>query len=253
MQWLAELVPGVSAGHLLLIWAVILLASILRAFTGFGFALAAVPAFTLLMEPTSAVVLSASLSLGIGITSAPSYWRQIAIIPMLPMLALSLLGTLAGAALLVTLSPQDFQMWIGLAVIAACVILTLYHPAHQRPRHVLGGFTGLVSGVMNGAFAIPGPPVIIYAIATEAQPGRARAMLIAFFSFSALIALGTYAARSLVDLQSLWMFLLSFPAMLLGDKLGFSLFRRTGSTFYRRIAITALFAIGISTLARALS
>jgi uncharacterized membrane protein YfcA len=253
MQWLAELVPGFSTGQLLLTWIVILLAAILRAFTGFGFALAAVPAFALLMEPTSAVVLSVSLSLGIGITSARSYWGQVPIAPMLPMLALSLLGTLAGTALLAALSPRDFQMWIGIAVIAACTILTFYHPMHHRPRPVLGGITGLTSGILNGAFAIPGPPVIIYAMATEAQPRRARAMLITFFTFSALIALVSYAARGLVNLQSMWLFLFSFPAMLAGDKLGFALFRRMGNSFYRRIAIAALFAIGISTLARALS
>ena len=56
---------------------------------------------------------------------------------------------------------------------------------------------GILSGLMNGAFAIPGPPVVIYAMATQPDPLRARAMLITFFMASALAAFSVFCRRRL--------------------------------------------------------
>ena len=107
-------------------------------------------------------------------------------------LVLAALGTVAGAALLATISLDQFQLMIGLLVICASLALTFYRPKEQRKRPLLGNFTGLVSGLMNGAFAIPGPAVIIYAVATESEPARSRALLMTFFLFSAAIALASF-------------------------------------------------------------
>ena len=45
------------------------LAALLRAFTGFGFAMIAVPVFSLLLLPVEAVVLAASLTVVVSSTS----------------------------------------------------------------------------------------------------------------------------------------------------------------------------------------
>ena len=48
---LTEILAGTEISTLTLLWGVIILAAILRAFTGFGFGLAAVPVFSLFMPP----------------------------------------------------------------------------------------------------------------------------------------------------------------------------------------------------------
>jgi uncharacterized membrane protein YfcA len=245
--------PDLSLAALLAIWAVILLAAVLRAFTGFGFALAAVPAFSVVMVPTQAVVLSAALALTISLTSLRSYWGQAPLRPLLPLAGMSLLGTLAGAALLARFSPVHFQLWIGLLVIAACLLLTFYRPRHGTHRMPVAAGTGLASGLMNGLFAIPGPPVIIYTLATERHPLRSRSLLMMFFLFSALNAMFAYTLAGFVGWHSLWLFLWAFPAMFLGDKLGFRLFRRYGDVLYRRVAVATLLVIGLLTTARGLT
>ncbi|MDZ7781998.1 MAG: sulfite exporter TauE/SafE family protein [Halioglobus sp.] len=237
---------------MLLIWSVVVFAAILRAFTGFGFALAAVPVFSLFMAPAQAVVLSASLTLAVSLATLRSYWGGYPLLPMAPMIGMSLPGTALGAWILREISPQQFRLWIGLAVIAACLLLTWYRPRRHRPRPVLTGGVGLGSGLLNGAFAIPGPPVIIYAMAVEADPRRSRALLMTFFLFAAIIALCSYAAAGFVTARSPWLFLLALPAMLLGDRLGFYLFHRHGNALYRRVALLALLAIGVTITAQAL-
>jgi uncharacterized protein len=248
----ADVLASVGLVQLGLVWAVVVLAAVLRAFTGFGFGLAAVPVFALLMAPTQAVVLSSSLALTMSLLTLRTYWGRYPLKPLLPMLAMALVGTLGGAFLLVDISPRQFKLWIGLAVIAACVLLSTYRPGRHQPGLALGGATGLVSGILNGAFAIPGPPVIIYAMATESDAVRSRALLMTFFLFSAMLALATYTAAGFVTPASPALFLLAFPAMWVGDKLGYSLFRRFGTAMYRRVALVVLLGVGVGITANAL-
>tara|TARA_R110000823_G_scaffold132777_5_gene261245 strand:+ start:48226 stop:48942 length:717 start_codon:yes stop_codon:yes gene_type:complete len=235
-----------------LIWAVVIFAAVMRAFTGFGFALAAVPVFSLFMLPTEAVVLSAGLTLAVSLLTLKSYWGQYPLRPMLPMVGMSLLGTVVGAWALRHISPEQFKLWIGLAVIGACIALGFFKPRKREPAPLLGAPVGLGSGLLNGAFAIPGPPIIIYAMATENDPQRSRALLMTFFLFSAIVALASYATAGFITAYSPWLFALAFPAMFLGDKLGFYLFYRFGGAFYRRVALAMLFAVGMAITARAL-
>jgi len=247
-----EFLAALGPGKLLLIWTVILIAALLRAFTGFGFALAAMPIFARSMPPTQAVVRSASLALGIGLVTAPVYAHQVPLRCAVPMSIGAVLGTFAGASLLLQLTPEHFRLGIGLAVICACLALSLYRPRPAPGNAATAGAVGVLSGLLNGIFAIPGPPVIVYALATQAEPARARALLLGFFTVSALVALTAYSAAGLVGWHSLWLFLTAFPVMLIGDRAGLVLFKRYGGALYRRVAIAALLVIGIVTSAEAL-
>jgi uncharacterized membrane protein YfcA len=237
-----------------LLWLVTIGAAVLRSFTGFGFALAAVPVYALFMSPSHAVVLSASLILALSLRGLPQYWGKTPIKPLVPMVAMSVVGTVIGALLLAGLDQRSFLLFAGPLIIAVCVVLSVYHPQRlaQRwsqdkgPGLVTVGGTGLLSGLLNGGFAIPGPPVIIYAMATLKTPEASRSLMMTFFLFSSAVALTTFLVTGMADIKSLWLFLLGLPAILLGDKLGYALFLRFGGKFYRRVAIVALFMIGVS-------
>lgn len=238
--------------QLALVWLVVIFAAVMRAFTGFGFALAAVPVFTLLMSPVESVVLSIMLTLAVSVFTLKTFWGQFPIRPMLPMISFSLLGTLIGALVLGMLDAASFQLWIGLGVIAACMLLTFYRPTLVEPRADVSRAVGLVSGLMNGVFGVPGPPVVVYAVATQSSAEKTRALLMTFFLFSASFGFISHSAAGHVGLHSLWLFALSFPAMYLGDKVGYWLFKRYGTRLYRQVALAVLFAVGFAITARAL-
>lgn len=249
---LLETFGTIGLAHMLAIWAALMFASLIRAFTGFGFALAAMPVLSLFVAPTEAVVLTASLTLGINLLTVPSFWPVAPKRQLIPILLASIVGTAIGAQLLERFSATQFQLWVGVGVIAACVLLTVYHPAPRPARGSVREITGFVSGLMNGAFAIPGPPIIIYAMATEPDPRKSRAMLMVYFMFGAAIALMVFGASGYLSLRSLWLFLLSLPAMIVGDRIGQQLFATFGTDMYRRIALAVLYAVGISITLKAM-
>ena len=245
MDAVAPILAAVDPLLLLLVWLAVLAAAVLRAFTGFGFGLAAVPVFSLLMAPSQAVVLSSSLTLAVSLVTVRSYWGVYPVRPLVPMLAAALLGTALGVWLLGRLNVEQFQLWLGLAVVGTCLLLTRYRPRRREAGPVATGSAGLFSGVLNGAFAIPGPPIIVYAMATQDDPAKSRSLLLTFFLFSAALALVFYAVAGFVTPASPWLFALALPAMLIGDRLGQALFSRFADRFYRRIALLVLFAVGL--------
>ena len=111
---------------------------------------------------------------------------------------------------------------------------------------------GFMSGLMNGALAIPGPPMILYTLLTEFNPERGRALLMAFFLASSALALLSYSIAGMVQWSLVWLFVLALPPLYMGDRLGHMLFRRFGSDFYRRVAVIVLAALGVSITLHAL-
>jgi len=236
----------------LLLWSGVVFASVLRAYTGFGFALAAVPMFSLFLAPADVVVLAATLSLVVGLIAVRQWWGVYTPGDILPLVSLAWLGTALGAALLMMMSVAEFQLWAGLAVLLACPAVILARPKAPVRNPALTWASGLLSGLMNGALAIPGPPMIVYALLTECDPRRSRALLTMFFTVSSLAALLAYAACGLVRWQPLQCALLALPALYVGDRLGNTLFLKYRGAFYRRIAVLALALMGVAIIVRSL-
>jgi uncharacterized protein len=226
----------------------VLFAAALRSFTGFGFALAAVPVLSLLLPPTEAVVLSSALALALGVVSVRRFWSHVVWTKLFAMGAMSIIGTYIGVRILVSMSTSVFQVCVGLSVLAACIALKASPDKASGERPLVGGVAGFVSGLMNGAMAIPGPPIIVYALYVERDPVRSRALMMCFFSLSAAIALTAFAGNGLLDVELLPFILFALPALFLGDWIGAGLFRRHADQLYRRISLLTLFVIGVSSV-----
>jgi len=232
--------------------ATVMLANLLRAFTGFGFALAALPVFSLILSPTSSVSVIVLLTLAVSVQTFGSYRRDIPLGDMTGMIAASAIGTVGGSFLLLLISPDLFRLLIGGTVMTACVLLARYKPAPHRAGGMFGLSSGLSSGLLNGALAIPGPPVIIYSMAVYERARTARAFLLGFFLFSAAFATLSYGAEGFIGQRELLIAAVCYPAMLVGEKLGTFFFDRYGDASHRKVAICALFAVGLSVALAAL-
>ncbi len=73
---------------------------------------------------------------------------------------------------------------------------------------------------MNGAFAIPGPPVILYVVATMENPVHSRAFLMMFFWCSSIVSLGMFGIAGLITPKPFQLLWVALPAMWLGNQLG---------------------------------
>ena len=247
-----DILASMSAAQIAFVTLGVLFAALMRAFSGFGFALMAVPVFSLFLVPGDAVVLSALLTLLVSGITYKAWFGKYPTELMPPSVAGSIVGTGIGVYFLSSLSVEQFQLWIGLSVIVACVLLSRFKPRESAGSPALAGVVGVGSGLMNGAFAIPGPPVIVYVMATIHDPVKSRAFLMAFFIASNAISLMMFWIAGLVTSTPFYLLLVAFPVMLLGDRLGAWLFLRVGGQAYRPVALIVSLSVGVAITAKAL-
>ena len=145
-----------SWSTLIALWLIILFASVIRAFTGFGFALCAVPGFSFLLSPSDSVVLSVMLTLGISVLTLRNYRNDYVFDSMLMMLLMTLMGAMIGSWILIKIDQNLFRILVGSIVVFLSIFLSLYQ-AHKRiESKFLALSAGLSAGLMNGAVGIPG-------------------------------------------------------------------------------------------------
>jgi len=228
------------------------LAALIRAFTGFGFAMLVVPAFSFFLLPGDAVVLSAALALLLGLLSYRSWWRLFPAAPAGPMVTGSVIGTAMGVWFLASLSVNEFQLWIGISVVIASAVLSRFNPSERPASAPVSLTTGVASGLMNGAFAIPGPPVILYVVATISDPVKSRAFLMMFFWCSSLVSLVMFGVAGLITPKPFQLLWIALPAMWLGNRIGNWAFARFAGAAYRPFVVGLCIVIGLSISLKAL-
>ena len=78
-------------------------------------------------------MLSAVLALLLGLMSYRSWWGLFPVAPAKFMLMGAVLGTAIGVWFLASLSVTEFQLWIGVLVVIASIVLSRFTPVRGPP------------------------------------------------------------------------------------------------------------------------
>ncbi|MEI4473877.1 sulfite exporter TauE/SafE family protein [Frigidibacter sp. MR17.24] len=220
-------------------------AAVLRGLTGFGFALAAVPAMSFVVSPARAVAIAILLQCLVGLRDLVTMRALIDRRALALMSAGALLGTPVGIVALTRLSPDAMRMVLSAIVVVGLLALLarVRLPAGRGPA--IGA--GLLSGIFSGLAAMPGPPAIAYFLGRAVPAANIRASLMVFFFLTSLMALpGLYLAGRL-DTETGLLALTAFPALLAGTWAGGRAFLRLGEGGYRTAAIALLALTALAT------
>jgi hypothetical protein len=227
------------------------LAALLRGFTGFGFAIAAVPLLSLVLPPTRVVALAVILQVLASVVdlraaSRITDWRS-----LLWLSPGMVVGTPVGLWLLTRLSANEARLTIGVLILVSVAVLGRGLRLSARPANWAIGLVGVISGMMNGVAAMSGPPVVAYLMALPHSATVVCATSLVFFTFTAIVAMVPLAVAGLIDRETLLFALLAWPALLVGTWVGAWAFHRTKSHYHRRIALTMLSGLALILIARA--
>lgn len=230
----------------------IFLGGVLRGFTGFGFAVAAVPLLSLVIEPAEAVAIVALLQVAIGLTDIGDAWRKTDWPSLVPVAGAMAVATPLGFSLLLVLSGAGARLLIALTLILATVLILSGWRFRERPSRSVAVGVGLLSGIFNGLAAMPGPPVVAYYLGQRLDAARTRATLIVYFLMTATLALGAAVLSGLIGYREIAAAIIGFPLLFAGGKIGERLFRQVGDGGYRRVATAALATLAAIVLLRAI-
>jgi len=250
---LAELWAAVQSDWevLALSSAAIFLAAIVRGFSGFGFSLLSITAIALILPVKQIVPSIFLLEIAASINLIPGIWREIHWRSLTWLMVGYVIGLPAGAYVLIYAPEAPTQIVLGILVIGTAVLMLRGFRLEKTPGTGASTATGVASGVLNGAFGIGGPPVVVFYFSTPGAAAIGRASIIFFFLFTDLLGVGYFATQGIVTVQSFVQAALWLPALLVGVWLGAHGFRRMNEQVFRRWVLVILMALALLGIGKA--
>ncbi len=227
---------------------IMLLGGMVHGLTGFGGALITMPLLALLIGPVEALALSAPAWVLGTLQMLPRASREADWRALWPILIPALLATPLGTLLLFVMEPDIVRRTIGLFVLAGAVMLATGW-TYRGPRGRLPGIiAGSLCGGITGFAGVGGPPVIVYVLAWPDSPAIQRAsILIIIGSVGVVTLLGIIVGGAYDGTVALTALVLAV-AYVAGTWSGSAGFRAASDAFFRRAALTVLFASGIAAI-----
>lgn len=233
------------------VFAVLVLAALVRITAGFGFSLVAVPPLALLLDPVTAVVVSAALAvplnLWVALRDRAHVDRRAA--PLLLVCALS--GVPFGLWALDVLSEPTLLVLIAATVVLGTVLV-------WRRVRVPGGMYAVagmsaLSGAAFASTAIDGPLMVAGLQGSrlaDLEPRVQRATLAVTFSATSVATLAGFGVGGRLTPQIGVLLLLGAPALLIGTLVGERLFRGLDAELFRCAVLVLLAVSSVSVVTR---
>jgi uncharacterized membrane protein YfcA len=220
-------------------------ASFVFGLTGFGIGLVALSLLPFLLPPTTVVPLIPLFGASFALVMTIQLRREV----VLPRLGDLVIGTVLGTPLgvwgLATFPPSLLKRLIG--VILITIVIIEWRRAY--PRRLVGRYWGLaaggLAGLLGGAIATPGPPVILYVVAQGWPPRALKATLQAFFLVNQSVILLGHWWAGLLTREVAWLACLYALPSVIGVTAGIRLFDHIDQARFRRLIFALLFVLGL--------
>jgi hypothetical protein len=237
-----------SDPNLLLVNLVLGAASLVASVTGFGFALVSVPFLVVLLPPAQVVPIVLISWAPIAVALIAQCRRDLNRGRILRLLGGAAFGAPVGVFVLASLATDTMRAVIGgicLLAVASLAVKPARPFLRQTPALLLAG---LASGVLGGASAMSGPPVVLLGLNQRWGHEGFRADLLCYLFLlhtTVAVALGQVG---LLSLATVTVSAAALPGVLTGYAVGLWLKGRVDGVLYRRFAIVLVTAGGISAL-----
>lgn len=233
------------AATLLFLVPVACLSAFVQSFSGFGGGLLAIPLYTLVLPPQSAVPINFLLMfflypLLLWETRQHICWKNI-----LPFLLPAAVALPLGAFCLVYLPGKLLRLFISLSTLLFSFLFFFNVKFPFRDRMAFRVVTGLLSGFLGGSISQSGPPVVIWGLSCGWGKDRFRSTLLTYFFLLSLTGIFSYLSLGLFSPEILRVVLRAlFPAILF-CLLGLYLKRRTRENVFRHAILMVIILVSL--------
>lgn len=224
---------------------VVIIAGMIRGFTGFGFAAVAVVGMNLFLTPQQSI----PVVLGLDILCCAPLIRQ-AIKqgdkPTFKLLTLgSIIGIPFGLGLLLFLPSATLKLAICIAILFFSALLIMDFRVKKTDRASVKLGFGVTAGASTAAASVGGPIIVCYMLSSQLSAATQRATMIMFFVVSESIALAALFFSGLVGKEEIMLTGILLIPTLIAVRLGQSLFNRRPPKSLKHFAIPILVMVAL--------
>jgi uncharacterized membrane protein YfcA len=229
-------------------------AGFVQGLSGFAFGMVAMAFWAWSISPHLAgpMVVFGSLIgqlLSVGTIRRGFDWRR-----TLPFIFGGVLGVPLGVALLPHLDKTVFKIAIGGLLTVWCPTMLMIReiPRVTRGGRLADGGAGLIGGIMGGLGGLPGPAPTLWCTVRGWDKDAQRAVFQSFNLTMHAVTLTVYAVSGLITAETIGLFGIVAPSILIPTLLGARLYTRFSETMFRRMVLVLLLISGIVLLASSL-
>lgn len=229
---------------------IILIASFVRGFSGFGFSASSVSLLSFILPPKEIVPIILILEIVASFFMIPSIWNKINWRFVLYLLIGVIIGTPFGVSLLASLKPRIMHLIISITVLIFAILL-LKGYTNKKLNHNFSKFiVGSVAGTVNGFGTLAGLPIALYLLIIAAEPAVIRASLAALFFFTDAYALILGYFNELINLKIIYRSIPLLFIIPIGVSIGTRFFKDSSNENYKRYVLYFLILISFFGLIR---
>ena len=232
--------------------SVILFASIVRGFSGFGFSASSVSLLSFILPAKEIVPIILLLEIIASFLMIPSIWKKINWKFVVYLLLGVALGTPYGVYLLSKLEQNITHFIISATVLVFAGLLLSGYKNTKLNLNISKFFVGTVAGIVNGFGTLAGLPIALYFLIIAAEPAVIRASLAALFFFTDFYALILAYFNNILNFEVLYRTLALIFIVPIGVSIGTKFFKESSKESYKKYVLYFLIIISIFGLIRSL-
>ena len=225
--------------------SVILFASLVRGFSGFGFSASSVSLLSFILPPKEIVPIILLLEIIASFFMIPSIWNKINWKFVLFLLVGVLFGTPLGIHLLSVLQPKLTHLIISITVLIFAFLLLRGYKNRDLNHNLSKFFVGVIAGTVNGFGTLAGLPIALYFLIIAAEPAVIRASLAALFFFTDFYALLLAYFKDILDYKIIYRTLPLILVIPIGVYMGTKLFTGSSKENYKKYVLYFLILVSI--------
>ena len=236
----------------LLIALVVIFSGFLRGFIGFGSGLLMIPILSYFYSPVFAMVFNIVIEIPATIYLTFFGIKKANLKEITPMMATMMLTIPFGTIFLVSVDEQIIKTLMSILLIFFVILIgSGWRIKSTITKYVLV-LGGAISGLMQGATGMGGPPYVTVLLSKNDRDEVARANILVITSGLVISAIISLYYFGLFTKDILFTGAITAPVYVFATYIGTRFFNFSGNKYYRNSSLVALGIVGVATLIGAL-
>jgi len=237
--------------NFVLIIAIILLASIIKGITGYGFALIAMPLLVMWFDPQQLVPILVICNLIASVFIVLQKKEETLVDkPFRVMIASGSIFTLLGVLILSWVSGQTLIYLMSGFFILLSLSALLGLQFRARLTNLSCSIIGAIIGIITGSISISGPPLALFLHSAGVNNQKFREVFAWFSICSSVIAVAGYIIAGMITTKMLMHVLTFVPCLFIGSAIGKRLNRFLPIPIFKNISLVITLLASIVLLAK---
>jgi uncharacterized membrane protein YfcA len=242
------MISAIPFDHVVFVFATFL-GALVAGVAGFAFGLIASALWLHVITPAQSAALIAAYAILIQGATLWKLRHAVQMSRLVPFVAGAVIGIPLGAAVLNWTSPAQMRALIG-AVLILFSIYSLVRPKLPAASggRAADGLVGALSGFFGGSTGLAGIPVIVWSTLRRWSKDEQRAVFQPVVIGVFVLTLLWFGGTGSVSPETVQLFLIGLPGVLLGTWLGFRLYGKLDEATFRSVVLLLLLVSGLTLL-----